>query len=41
MLSELEQLIGFVHTEMAAYRLYTVMPRLVAFLDQLTKWYVY
>lgn len=23
-----------------AYRLYTVMPRLVKFVDQLTKWYV-
>ena len=24
----------------AAYRLYTVMPRLVKFVDQLTNWYV-
>jgi isoleucyl-tRNA synthetase len=25
---------------MKAYRLYTVVPRLVDFIDQLTKWYV-
>jgi isoleucyl-tRNA synthetase len=39
-LAELMDLVAFVHVEMKAYRLYTVMPRLVAFLDQLTKWYV-
>eukprot|EP01104_Vermistella_antarctica_P000774 TRINITY_DN10893_c0_g1_i1.p1 TRINITY_DN10893_c0_g1~~TRINITY_DN10893_c0_g1_i1.p1 ORF type:complete len:1098 (+),score=337.49 TRINITY_DN10893_c0_g1_i1:35-3295(+) len=33
-------LIGFVRVEMAAYRLYTVVPRLVTFIDQLTNWYV-
>ncbi|KAF0683465.1 Aste57867_24499 [Aphanomyces stellatus] len=33
-------LIKFVRQEMAAYRLYTVVPRLVDFIDQLTKWYV-
>jgi isoleucyl-tRNA synthetase len=38
--AELQNLVAFVHTEMQAYRLYTVMPRLVSFLDQLTKWYV-
>ena len=30
----------FVHVEMQAYRLYTVVPRLVGFIEQLTKWYV-
>lgn len=30
----------FVHTEMKAYRLYTVVPRLVDFIEQLTNWYV-
>lgn len=30
----------FVHKEMAAYRLYTVVPRLVQFIDNLTNWYV-
>jgi isoleucyl-tRNA synthetase len=33
-------LIKFVHEEMAAYRLYTVMPALVTFVTQLTNWYV-
>ncbi|RHY02101.1 hypothetical protein DYB36_005671 [Aphanomyces astaci] len=36
----LHSLIQFVRAEMAAYRLYTVVPRLVGFIDQLTKWYV-
>lgn len=30
----------FVHTEMKAYRLYTVVPRLVEFIEQLTNCYV-
>ncbi|CAM9832070.1 unnamed protein product, partial [Laminaria digitata] len=30
----------FVRTEMKAYRLYTVVPRLVDFIEQLTNWYV-
>lgn len=33
-------LIKFVHKEMGAYRLYTVMPALVSFVTQLTNWYV-
>lgn len=33
-------LVDFVHREMQAYRLYTVVPGLVNFIDQLTKWYV-
>ena len=39
-LSELETLIAFVRSEMEAYRLYTVVPRLVSFIDDLTNWYV-
>lgn len=39
-IAALNNLIKFVHQEMAAYRLYTVVPRLVEFIDQLTKWYV-
>lgn len=35
-----QELIKFVHDEMAAYRLYTVMPALVKFVGQLTNWYV-
>jgi isoleucyl-tRNA synthetase len=33
-------LITFVRTEMEAYRLYTVVPRLVAFVESLTNWYI-
>eukprot|EP00560_Eucampia_antarctica_P004551 CAMPEP_0197833640 /NCGR_PEP_ID=MMETSP1437-20131217/19651_1 /TAXON_ID=49252 ORGANISM="Eucampia antarctica, Strain CCMP1452" /NCGR_SAMPLE_ID=MMETSP1437 /ASSEMBLY_ACC=CAM_ASM_001096 /LENGTH=1171 /DNA_ID=CAMNT_0043437819 /DNA_START=90 /DNA_END=3602 /DNA_ORIENTATION=+ len=33
-------LIKFVHEEMTAYRLYTVMPALVTYVTQLTNWYV-
>jgi len=35
-----QSLIKFVHEEMGAYRLYTVMPALVRFVTQLTNWYV-
>lgn len=33
-------LVTFVHQEMKAYRLYTVVPRLLGFIDELTNWYV-
>uniref|UniRef100_A0A8C0KL84 Isoleucine--tRNA ligase, cytoplasmic n=1 Tax=Canis lupus dingo TaxID=286419 RepID=A0A8C0KL84_CANLU len=39
-LSCMQSLVGFFETEMAAYRLYTVVPRLVKFVDVLTNWYV-
>lgn len=39
-LSALNSLVAFVHEEMKAYRLYTVVPRLLLFIDQLTNWYV-
>jgi len=35
-----QSLIKFVRGEMEAYRLYTVVPKLVAFLESLTNWYV-
>mmetsp|Transcript_42557 Transcript_42557/g.102575 ORF Transcript_42557/g.102575 Transcript_42557/m.102575 type:complete len:1181 (-) Transcript_42557:155-3697(-) len=35
-----QELIKFVHDEMAAYKLYTVMPALVTYVTQLTNWYV-
>lgn len=38
--AETQGLIQFVHTEMQAYRLYTVMPALVSFGTQLTNWYL-
>jgi len=39
-LAELQTLIKEVRTEMEAYRLYTVVPILLRFLEQLTNWYV-
>ncbi|KAL5013777.1 hypothetical protein ScPMuIL_008047 [Solemya velum] len=39
-LSFTQSLIKYVRTEMQAYRLYTVMSRMVKFVDQLTNWYV-
>lgn len=39
-LSFKESLVEFVACEMKAYRLYTVVPRLTRFIDQLTNWYV-
>lgn len=39
-ISYTQSLLVFVHQEMAAYRLYTVVPRLVRFVDYLTNWYV-
>jgi len=38
--ASLQGLIQFVHQEMQAYRLYTVIPKLLDFLSQLTNWYV-
>ena len=35
-----QSLLAFVAKEMAGYRLYTVIPRLVKFIDNLTNWYV-
>lgn len=35
-----QSLVIFVKQEMAAYRLYTVVPKLVKLVDQLTNWYV-
>ncbi|XP_063592929.1 isoleucine--tRNA ligase, cytoplasmic-like [Penaeus indicus] len=39
-LSFTQSLLAFVHKEMEAYHLYTVTPRLVKFVDNLTNWYV-
>ena len=38
--SSAAQLVSFVRVEMEAYRLYTVVPRLLKFIDDLTNWYV-
>lgn len=39
-LSFTQSLIKFVSSEMAAYRLYTVVPQLIKFVEELTNWYV-
>ncbi|KAK4999193.1 isoleucine--tRNA ligase [Elasticomyces elasticus] len=39
-LASLSSLLGYIHTEMAAYRLYTVVPRLLALIDDTTNWYI-
>lgn len=39
-LASTNSLIKFVRQEMEAYRLYTVVPRLVKFIDELANWYV-
>lgn len=39
-LSASQNLISFVRAEMAAYRLYTITPRLVGFIEELTNWYI-
>lgn len=40
MLSEMQRMAQFVREELEAYRLYTVIPRLVSFLELLTNWYL-
>ncbi|KAK9237635.1 tRNA synthetases class I-domain-containing protein [Lipomyces kononenkoae] len=39
-LASLQTLIEFVHQEMAEYRLYTVVPRLLNLIDDMTNWYI-
>lgn len=39
-LASLQSLIKFIHEEMVGYRLYTVVPRLLNFIDELTNWYI-
>jgi len=39
-ISYLQSLIKFVHEEMKGYRLYTVIPKLVDFIDQMSRWYL-
>ncbi|KAG0167408.1 isoleucine--tRNA ligase [Apophysomyces sp. BC1015] len=39
-LASCQSLIKFIREEMAAYRLYTVVPRLLSLIDSLTNWYV-
>ena len=39
-LASLQSLIKCIHEEMGEYRLYTVVPRLLGLIDQLTNWYI-
>lgn len=39
-LASCQSLIKFINQEMKAYRLYTVVPRLLQLIDQLTNWYI-
>lgn len=39
-LASLQSLVKFIHEEMTEYRLYTVVPRLLNFIDELTNWYI-
>ncbi|KAI5963136.1 ILS1 [Candida pseudojiufengensis] len=40
LLASIQSLIKFIHEEMNGYRLYTVVPRLLALIDDLTNWYI-
>lgn len=40
LLASIQSLIKYIHEEMAAYRLYTVVPKLLGIVDQLTNWYI-
>ncbi|KAI3403026.2 ILS1 [Candida oxycetoniae] len=40
LLASIQSLIKFIHEEMNSYRLYTVVPRLLQFIDALTNWYI-
>lgn len=39
-LASCQSLLAFVNAEMAAYRLYTVVPRLLSLIDSTTNWYI-
>jgi isoleucyl-tRNA synthetase len=39
-LARCQSLIKLVREEMAVYRLYTIIPRLLALIDELTNWYI-
>lgn len=40
LLAAIQSLVKFVHEEMQAYRLYTVVPKLLGLIDNLTNWYI-
>lgn len=40
LLASIQTLVKVVHEEMQSYRLYTVVPKLLGFIDNLTNWYI-
>lgn len=40
LLASIQSLVQFIHEEMQSYRLFTVVPRLLALIDNLTNWYI-
>lgn len=40
LMASMQSLVANIHTEMAAYKLYNVVPKLLEFIDQLTNWYI-
>ncbi|EGV64494.1 isoleucine--tRNA ligase [Yamadazyma tenuis] len=40
LLASIQSLIKFIHEEMSSYRLFTVVPRLLRLIDDLTNWYI-
>lgn len=39
-LASLQSLVQYIHQEMGVYKLYSVVPRLLNFIDELTNWYI-
>ncbi|CCK68674.1 isoleucine--tRNA ligase ILS1 KNAG_0B02320 [Huiozyma naganishii CBS 8797] len=39
-LASMQSLVQFIHKEMSSYKLYTVVPKLLHFIDELTNWYI-
>lgn len=40
LMASIQSLVKFIHEEMQAYRLFTVVPRLLTLIDNLTNWYI-
>ncbi|AET39698.1 isoleucine--tRNA ligase ILS1 Ecym_4677 [Eremothecium cymbalariae DBVPG len=40
LLASLQSLVEYIHQEMKAYKLYSVVPKLLDFIDELTNWYI-
>lgn len=40
LMASIQSLVKFIHEEMQSYRLYTVVPKLLSLIDNLTNWYI-